>query len=213
MDTASQPSAFQSSVFKILVGTSPQPFYVHTHVLARSEFLRKLVEGSWKESVEQTLCTNDYACSYPTPVLNLNEEQNNKKKDVEEGNSKGTKRALEHNEVVSAGGDDREVSEEDSGSKKQKMAATSVTLVPLRDLTWTGRNVPPPRLSQAEQFEKWSGHQLWSSDQLDYSAPLYTHAELYVMGCRYLLDDLRNMAWERLKAVLLTVGRPALDQP
>lgn len=28
------------------------------------------------------------------------------------------------------------------------------------------------------------------------------------MGCRYLLDDLRSMAWSRLRAILVTIGRP-----
>lgn len=35
-----------------------------------------------------------------------------------------------------------------------------------------------------------------------------THAELYVMGNQYMLDELKDIAWHRLKAVLLTIGRP-----
>ncbi len=42
----------------------------------------------------------------------------------------------------------------------------------------------------------------------DYSATLMTHAELYVMACFYLLDDLKNMAWQRLRSVLISFGKP-----
>ena len=63
-------------------------------------------------------------------------------------------------------------------------------------------------MSQAEEYDKWAGHQLWGPQRLDYTAPFNTHAGLYLMGCRYLLDDLRSMAWSRLRAILVTIGRP-----
>ncbi|KAL8804439.1 MAG: hypothetical protein Q9182_002544 [Xanthomendoza sp. 2 TL-2023] len=77
----------------------------------------------------------------------------------------------------------------------------------LRDLSCSRRR-PAGKLSQAEEFEKWTGHQLWRPDQLDYEATLQTHAELYQMGDFYKLDELKNMAWERLKSVLISIGTP-----
>lgn len=33
------------------------------------------------------------------------------------------------------------------------------------------------------------------------------------MGCRYLLDDLRSMAWTRLRTMLVAIGRPPPGSP
>ncbi|KAL8684416.1 MAG: hypothetical protein Q9224_006365, partial [Gallowayella concinna] len=86
-------------------------------------------------------------------------------------------------------------------------AVASVTS--LQDLSWSGSR-PLGKLSQAEEFEKWTGHQLWRPDQLDYKATFQTHAELYQMGCYYLLDELKNMAWQRLRLVLISIGTPTV---
>ncbi|KAL9031627.1 MAG: hypothetical protein Q9180_006791 [Flavoplaca navasiana] len=63
-------------------------------------------------------------------------------------------------------------------------------------------------MSEAEEFDKWTGHQLWSPGQLDYHATFMTHAELYNMACTYQLDGLKNMAWQRLRSVMVTIGQP-----
>ncbi|KAL8864727.1 MAG: hypothetical protein Q9198_009680, partial [Flavoplaca austrocitrina] len=92
-------------------------------------------------------------------------------------------------------------------------AATKIALAqkeklpPLKELSWKGK-ARSTRLTQAEEFDKWSGHDLWTSKQLDYGATFSMHAELYIMGRRYMLEDLSRMAWDRLRAVLLSIGRP-----
>ncbi|KAL8673694.1 MAG: hypothetical protein Q9224_007518 [Gallowayella concinna] len=80
-------------------------------------------------------------------------------------------------------------------------------LTPLKDLSWSGSR-PLGKLSQAEEFEKWIGHELRRPDQLDYEATFQTHAELYQLGCFYLLDELKDMAWQRLRSVLISIGTP-----
>ena len=85
-------------------------------------------------------------------------------------------------------------------AKKQK-------LLPLKDLSWNGK-AKATKLTQSEEFEKWSNKRLWISEELDYGATFSTHAEIYVMGRRYMLDELSNMAWDRLRAVLQTIDRP-----
>ncbi|KAI4257698.1 MAG: hypothetical protein L6R42_005493 [Xanthoria sp. 1 TBL-2021] len=201
------------------LGSSTQPFFVHADVLARSDILRKLVQGSWKESMEQTirwtewdnasvekfiqwLYTDDYTCPYPTPIAWPVEENAGEDRQIE------ISQAPSNAHVALAQMDDTNPNSdatEEPPAKKQKM-------LPVKDLTWSGTN-PAPKLSQTEDFDKWPGHQLWSPQQLDYSAPFGTHAELYIMGCRYFLDDLRSMAWSRLRAVLVTIGRPVPGSP
>ncbi|KAL8871844.1 MAG: hypothetical protein Q9174_002415 [Haloplaca sp. 1 TL-2023] len=81
---------------------------------------------------------------------------------------------------------------------------------PLSDLTWAGcRDLA--HMTQSEEFDKWSGHLIWKPQELDYGATFMTHAQLYVMACFYMLPDLKNMAWQRLRSVLTTIGSPAKD--
>lgn len=40
-----------------------------------------------------------------------------------------------------------------------------------------------------------------------------THAELYVIACQYMLDGLKNMAWQRLRAVLISMGSLKRNTP
>ncbi|KAL8964197.1 MAG: hypothetical protein Q9183_004625, partial [Haloplaca sp. 2 TL-2023] len=78
----------------------------------------------------------------------------------------------------------------------------------LSELTWSGSR-DLAHITQAEDFDKWSGHQLWGPKELDYGATFMTHAQLYVMACFYMVPDLKNMAWQRLRSVLMTIGSPA----
>ncbi|KAL8690348.1 MAG: hypothetical protein Q9218_004189 [Villophora microphyllina] len=91
--------------------------------------------------------------------------------------------------------------------------ANSAQCLPrLQDLHWPGcRKLE--RLSQAEEYEKWTGHQLWRPDELDYEDVFMIHAELYVMACHYIIDDLKNMVWQRLRSVLVTAGVPVPGTP
>ncbi|KAL8752766.1 MAG: hypothetical protein Q9184_005633 [Pyrenodesmia sp. 2 TL-2023] len=94
-------------------------------------------------------------------------------------------------------------------SKTQRQARLpSPALARLQDLTFTGCRPLGGKLSQAEEFDKWTGHQLWKPTELDYETTFMTHAELYIMANTYMLDDLKNMAWQRLRAVLISIGRP-----
>ncbi|KAL9579485.1 MAG: hypothetical protein Q9212_005085 [Teloschistes hypoglaucus] len=79
----------------------------------------------------------------------------------------------------------------------------------LRDLNWLGCHALD-KTSQAEEYEKWTGRVQWTSAELDYGSTFMTHAEVYVMACRYMIDDLKNMAWQRLRSVLISIGTPQL---
>lgn len=85
-------------------------------------------------------------------------------------------------------------------------------LTRLQDLTFSGCR-PLGKISQAEEYDKWTGHQLWRPDELDYEATFTTHANMYIMANQYMLDDLKNMAWQRLKNVLIGIGTPAQGSP
>ncbi|KAL8735793.1 MAG: hypothetical protein Q9166_000657 [cf. Caloplaca sp. 2 TL-2023] len=213
----------KSQIFEILVGPSAEPFHVHADVLSRSEVLRKTVEGSFKENRERKidwahwtvsaaqgllewLYTGDYHCPYPIPAFSPTKAAVAE----DEHHAAAESRTPEDGEVADGGKKGSIAKPPNEPSvKKQKTsgAAAATTLCPLKDIESNGR--PLQKLSHAEEFEKWAGHQLWTPDMLDYKATFMKHAELYVMGCHYMLDDLTDMAWQRLRAVLMTIGRPS----
>lgn len=88
----------------------------------------------------------------------------------------------------------------------------STTLLALQDLNWVGYR-PLDKRSQAEEYEKWTGRMQSAPAELDYEPTFMTHAEVYVMACRYLVDDLKSMAWQRLRSVLISIGRPQTGSP
>lgn len=154
------------------------------------------------EKFIQWLYTKEYTCPYPTPIAWPVEENAGGDRQIE------ISQAPSNAHAALAQMDDTKPNTdatEEPPAKKQK-------ILPVKDLTWSGTN-SAPKSSQAEDFDKWPGYQLWSPQQLDYSAPFGTHAELYLMGCRYFLDDLRSMAWSRLRAMLVTIGRPLPGSP
>ncbi|KAL8679525.1 MAG: hypothetical protein Q9186_004207 [Xanthomendoza sp. 1 TL-2023] len=221
MNSVRNTSTLQSKVFEIVVGPSEESFYVHANILARSEVLKKAVEGSFREREEskivwphwtvsaaeaflEWLYKDDYPCPYPVPVIPPVEASEDKT-----SIDTATKRSLPEEDVDN---DVLPTSTPDSApvAKKQKPDAPSATLQPLSELFWSGP-MSPRSISQAEEFDTWTGHQLWSPDQLDYHATFMLHAELYVMGCHYMLDELKGMAWQRLRAVLVTIGRPSME--
>ncbi|KAI4242012.1 MAG: hypothetical protein L6R40_004239 [Gallowayella cf. fulva] len=48
MEGAGSKSPLKSEVFKIVVGPSKDVFYAHSNILAKSEVLKKTVEGDFK---------------------------------------------------------------------------------------------------------------------------------------------------------------------
>lgn len=98
-------------------------------------------------------------------------------------------------------------------NKARKSARSTVPpLTRLEDLTWHGCRTLE-KSSEAEEFDRWTGHQLWRPDELNYENILMTHAKLYVMACFYQLDELKNMSWQRLRAVLVSIGKPSHQTP
>ncbi|KAL8949480.1 MAG: hypothetical protein Q9222_004415 [Ikaeria aurantiellina] len=236
-------SAFSSKIFKVFVGPSADLFYVHADVLARSRVLKKEVEGSWKEKSERKitwaswkpdvadkffewLYTGDYHCPYPSAICDLGESSHNDNDEVDEIRSRDRSIAVERPDdpivvptVERAVIDSSRVTDDESSNNVSEMPrAKTMRNLPaqplnrLQELQWEGcRSLE--KLTQAEEFDRWTGHQLWSPDQLDYEVTLLLHAELYVMACHYMLDGLKNMAWQRLRSVLITVGVPQVGSP
>ncbi|KAI4190536.1 MAG: hypothetical protein LQ348_003646 [Seirophora lacunosa] len=220
MDKANSTSAFGSPVYEIVAGEvgNTKTLFAHADVLAKSTVLRAAVQGPFKEKEEQKLTwphwtiggaekflewlyTGDYKCPYPTKAAIGGSTTSLAIVHLEWTKQKLIPPTDYANEAV--------------GTKNQhavKKAPAEGPLKGLQELHWNGLR-PLEKLSQAEEFDKWSGHQLWSPSELDYQATFMAHAELYSMACHYMVDDLKNQAWQRLRAVLIRIGTPKADTP
>ncbi|KAL8839761.1 MAG: hypothetical protein Q9170_001632 [Blastenia crenularia] len=246
MEQGGSTSPLKSQIFEILVGSSAEPFYAHTDVLAKSEVLRQSVHGPWKEKSEARLhwpdwepsavekflewmYTGDYTCPYPVKARNDESTEQSEVGGNEEGRQKSPSPAVDQvegidpvsmadvelpdvelpDEVQVVDDWDAAASTEDAKARTNTQLST-LPLAQIEVLSWRGCRALE-KLSQAEEFDKWTGHQLWCPEELDYEATLLTHAKLYVMACFYGLGALKNMAWQRLRAVLVSIGKPKQD--
>ncbi|KAL8675984.1 MAG: hypothetical protein Q9224_007340, partial [Gallowayella concinna] len=219
-------SAFNSRVFKILVGPTEEAFYAHEDILCKSDVLRMIVRGGGKEQEEgkllwpdwtvsgaekflEWLYVGDYKCPYPVEARNPEHDSNNGVEEAPARRAEQGKETRRHlllddpqsdfslpEEVPDIGFELPSMEQPSPPTIKKTPAVDPLT--PLKDLSWSGSR-SLGKLSQTEEFEKWTGHQLWRPDQLDYEATFQTHAELYQLGCYYMLDELKNMAWQRLR--------------
>lgn len=85
--------------------------------------------------------------------------------------------------------------------------ATEGPLTPLKDLTWKGSHAIELSL-KSNEFDRWMDIRQESSEPLDYEATFMTHATLYVIACQKDLHELKNMAWQRLRSLLIDIGPP-----
>lgn len=220
----SSTGTFKSQIFEIFVNSSTEPLFVHGAVISKSEVLKKEVEGLWKEGSEKKirwphwsvnaaekllewLYTGDYSCPYPIQAPKVERVL------VDEDKAVDTKYEIDDNGGESAlpSEDDSMPARLDRGREKTKPSISPQK--PLQGLKWTGCRELHQKMTQADEFEKWTGHQLWNSSELDYEATFMTHAELYAMASQYMLDELKNMAWQRLRSVLISIGKPTPMSP
>lgn len=86
-----------------------------------------------------------------------------------------------------------------------------VPLTPLKDLEWKGSH-PVMTESRAGNFNEWMD-QRDKIQRYDYGVTLMTHATLYVIACEKDLHELKNMAWQRLRSLLIKIGAPVQGKP
>ncbi|KAL8663374.1 MAG: hypothetical protein Q9202_003893 [Teloschistes flavicans] len=234
--------AFKSKVFEILVGPSAEPLFAHANILSRSRVLRQVVKGPWKEKSERKifwpdwsvnaadkflewLYTDDYTCPYPTEAAESEAGSLSEDELIVPRRSVRFSSDIDNMPVSDANprepipevpppveDSERYASTEEPASEPSADVEAFPTLLSLKDLDWFGcRELG--KISQAEEYEKWTGQMLWTPAELDYGATFTTHAEVYVMACQYMVDGLKNMAWQRLRSVLISIGTPQTGSP
>ncbi|KAL9583133.1 MAG: hypothetical protein Q9212_002882 [Teloschistes hypoglaucus] len=183
MASSSQPSAFASEVFQIVVGAEEKIFYAHASLLSKSEVLRKEVEVKDEKDlgIKDTRAAKDLVSSVSSQGF--------------QWNAPPTKSNIFANLTSQ---------DPDPGAEKPHV----LPLTRVRELIGPKGDNKSKKMSKAEEYDKWTGHLLWRPDELDYDNTIMIHAELYIMASQYLLDELKDLTWQRLRSVLVSIGTP-----
>ncbi|KAL8834512.1 MAG: hypothetical protein Q9176_007455 [Flavoplaca citrina] len=228
-------SRFGSRVFQIEVGSSGKTLYAHADVLGKSDVLRMIVSGGGKEMDEgkivwpdwtvggaerflEWLYTEDYGFPYPRPLSeaehgsDVNGDSFDVNDELVAGDPNDELLKINRNEKVHCSPVASDFDTEDEAPARKEVGkegrTTKEPFDRLQDLTWPGCYTPEEKASEGKKFDNWVGRLLWSPDQLDYEVTFIAHAELYVMACRYMLTELKNLSWQRLRSLLVEINNP-----
>ena len=189
-------SPFTGSTCEVLAGPEQTRFVAHVSVLEKSEKLRAVTRGTWRDSSEckikledwdaktvgrflQWLYTGDYESPYPVEV---------------------PQSELEETGIL--------ISESPAPApSRQKVSYSMVppkqmALGAFTDLDFQ-KAVPGLASSHANAFESWAAK---SHGVLNFEATLLAHAKLYALANYMLLPTLQAQVFYRLKAVLLFIS-------
>lgn len=202
------PSLFTGSTFEVFAGPEQTRFVAHTSVLEKSEKLRALTRGIWKESAEckvvleewdpetvgrllEWLYTGDYESTLPTA-----EAARSKAQALQARVSEGTTPFMWTDERPTI-------------TLKEAESRSKAPLTCLKDIRFNN-DEPKVAPSHAETFELWAATHRQDHVILDCEATLFAHAKLYALADYMLLPALQAQVFQRLKAVLIFIS-PSAD--
>ena len=186
-------------MFEVLAGKELKPFLVHARILSKSDTLKTIVDGIWKDSVDRKIELKDwdeetvgrcvewlYSGDYTSPLP--------------ERPSPSTPSETADIQIVNANGNTSQVPRTQNRSQ------------PNRDLTDPYKR---PK-SSLETFHAWTTDCPWGPEQLDFGPSLSAHAKIYCLADYLLLLDLQKLALCHFKNLIdfmdpLTQGSPAVN--
>ena len=202
---------------------------------------RRIVWPEWSgdivEKFLEWLYTNDYTIPLPTQARMVREDtQVSRANDVEEDRPSAVKEDFPYQlqeeewrtepepapepaeplypaspEIPVAAPQSEEPSKSSENMSSQRNAEKG-PLARLEELRWNGSH-PIKKTSRSDDFDSWMMHHMSEIKLLDYEATFITHATLYVIACQKDLIELKNMAWQRLRSLLVTVEAPVAGRP
>ena len=211
-------SLFVGPIFEILAGPNHTKFIAHPDILEKSETLRAIVQGKWKDSTElkvvledwdpeivgrllEWLYTSDYESPYPT--------------EVPQSGAKVLEISAPKTSVPS---DPKTKTKFQSTPKSENAGRSLRALTPFAELHFHQGVINP---SDAEAFQERAAEReipgRWQREEAserlqgeayDFEAALLAHAKLYALADYMLLPALQAHVFERLKALLIHIKEP-----
>ena len=197
---------FVGPIFEILAGPHHTSFLAHASILEKSETLRSVVQGRWKDSVERKimleewdpetvsrllewLYTGDYESPYPAEAPRS------------DAGLPGCfpETSMPYNPDV------RGIPPVIPQSESPKSSRRPLT--PIANISFNKAD-PEVKSSNAEAFKQWAAKSSKKLCVLDFEAALLTHAKLYALADYMLLPTLQAQVFQRLKALLVFISAP-----
>ena len=241
--TSEPHSDFQTPIFEIIAGPSREVFFAHAGILAKSKVLQRDVDGwasetetrkivweEWDADVVdkflEWLYTGDYTITYPTTPRSapsgLDSTQSTRQT-IDGSDNNGYDEVQEERVVRNSEPDEPSALPAEPAEWPMEVEqpqpevifvepAPQHPLTPLERLSWRGSH-HISRQTKADDFDEWLKSQPDPQSSLDYEATFMTHAMLYNIACHKDLLELKNMAWQRLRSLLIYLGPPIVGAP
>lgn len=200
-------SPFTGPTFEIIAGPNHTSLIAHARVLEKSEKLKTVVQGEWKESIDRRIVLEDWD---PETVgrliewLYTGDYESPFPAEVSSSNVRAIVAPVPSNPGVKAGS---------QSTPKFKGAKSSQRLfTPLVNICFNKADseLAP---SYAKAFMQWAA----DSDELnivfDFEASLLAHAKLYALADYVLLPALQAQIFYRLRDLLLFITAPSVKFP
>lgn len=216
-----------SPIFEVLAGPELKPFYAHASILSRSDTLKALIGGGWKDSVDRQikleewdvetvgrllefLYSGDYNSPYPergssiVTVADIREEQAAPPQDENRSNHR----------IADRDADD--VFTDNYGHQDASINISNTETLTDSSAQHFGGGLHQRHKPLVESFEVWIRDCGYLPAELNFEAILFTHAKIYCLAGYMLLPGLRALAVRYLKAILefiepLVARSPAIN--
>ncbi len=211
-------SPFVGPMFEIMAGPDCKCFLVHASILTKSEKLKAVVEGDWKEREEQKvvlenwdeatverlvswLYTGDYISPYPTKFVHSTSADQAAMHEAHggHGTTPVATPTVEHF-PISASTYQRVLLDADKALSTSKEDPPK-TLTNLAKRTYNSVTVKFCEPSTMN-LDRWLRRCECVPNELDFEATLLAHAQVYALANYMLLADLQALAHQNLNCAL-----------
>lgn len=192
---------FVGPLFEIVAGQTT--FLAHASVLEKSEKLRVIVQGRWKDSTEHKILLEDWDSQTVGRLLEWLYTGDYQSPFPAEAQAKAENLEVPAQNTSLHPNPDANESPKDASAKGSQRPLMSLANIPFNKAD------PELGLSNAEAFKLWAAKFPQSSCVLDFEAALLTHAKLYALADYMLLPALQAQIFQRLKALFLFISAPA----
>ena len=204
---------FSSPVFSVLAGPDLKPLAAHASILSKSDTLKALVEGNWKDSLDRKIKLEDwdaetvgrclewlYSGDYTVPLPESPSVDN-----ASPAVNTSSAEALQDTGGLVEVSTDWEIPR-----TIPLKAPIPASLTPLADQHFNGVTYQrqSSSLESLEMHIKRNDQRVWLST---YTASLFAHANIYCIASYLLLPELQALAFQNLKTIFLSSDRRMND--
>ena len=200
-------SPFTGPIFEILAGPEQTRFVAHAGMLEKSEKLKAVTRGNWKDSSECKIVLEDWDPKTVGRLLEwlyTGDYESPSPAKAPQSEAEFSETRISKTRVPSKRG------LESASSTPKKIESAKGSNRPLTSLENIYFDEAKPKAKSirldTKDFEPWAIEFEQNSSNLNFETTLLAHAKLYARADYMLLPALQAQAFHRLKAVLMVIS-------